>query len=311
MFIKDWFSIKDDEYKKKVCNAMEEILEVVVLKVNTETEAFQLFDSQNTRGKALYPHDLLKAYHLRAMQGNPHEMRHAVQKWEAVDAKKISELFEWYLFPITNWAKQLNTKTFTAKEIDIYKGIAESTNYTYAKRAKKAIPYFQITEPFVEGEDYFDMVEYYLKMLDDIKLEISTNPKFIKLNEILKVKKGMGYNYTKNLFWCALMFYYDRFHNFEEKAVKKLFLWAFMLRVDMERLGYDSINKYAIENGDTKQYSNSIPMFFRIAQSRLHTEIENIQINTYVEQQKLEKNASWKNLYDDLLELKGDNKSEQ
>ena len=28
-------------------------------------EAFQLFDSQNNRGKSLEPHDLLKAYHLR------------------------------------------------------------------------------------------------------------------------------------------------------------------------------------------------------------------------------------------------------
>ena len=32
------------------------------------------------------------------------------------------------------------------------------------------------------------MVEYYLKMLDDIKLEIATNSKFTKLHEILKEK---------------------------------------------------------------------------------------------------------------------------
>lgn len=310
MFIKDWFSLKDDEYKKKVCIAMRETLEVVVLKVNTEIEAFQLFDSQNTRGKALYPHDLLKAYHLRAMQGNPYEIRHAVQKWEAVDAKKIGELFEWYLFPISNWAKLLNTTTFTTNEIDQYKGIDENTNYTYAKRLRNAVPYFQITESFLEGKDYFKMVEHYLEMLNDIETEINTNAKFINIKKIMERNEGAGYNYTKTLFLCILMLYYDKFHNFEEKAVKKLFLWSFMIRVDMERLGYDSINRYALGNGDNKQYSNYIPMFFKIAQARLHTEIENIQLNMNVDQSRLERNKKWKNLYRELTELNGGNKNE-
>lgn len=282
--------------------AIRDILEVVVLTVTELTEAFQLFDSQNTRGKALYPHDLLKAYHLRAMKENPYEMRHAVQKWEAVNADEIKKLFEDYLFPISNWSKNLKTRPFTVKEIDSYKGISENTNYTYAKRAKKSMPYFQLTEPFVEGKDYFEMVEHYLKMLNEIEEEINNNPNFSKIKELLKKDKGAGYSYTKNLFWCSLLCYYDKFHNFEEKAVKKLFIWAFMLRVDMERLGYDSINNYAIGNKEGV-YSNCIPMFFLIAQSRLHGEIENIQINMDIEPNKIQRmKDDWKQLYDILKE---------
>ena len=41
--------------------------EVVVFFIHDETEAFQFFDSQNSRGKDLYPHDLLKAFHLREL----------------------------------------------------------------------------------------------------------------------------------------------------------------------------------------------------------------------------------------------------
>lgn len=41
---------------------------VVQIVTDSEQEAFQFFDSQNNRGKALAPHDLLKAYHLREMQ---------------------------------------------------------------------------------------------------------------------------------------------------------------------------------------------------------------------------------------------------
>lgn len=61
------------------------ILEVVVLKVNEISEAFQLFDSQNTRGRALDPHDLLKAYHLRAMHNCPFEQFNLVKRWEGIN----------------------------------------------------------------------------------------------------------------------------------------------------------------------------------------------------------------------------------
>ena len=63
--IREWFSSVDDTVKAIFNDALKNILEVVVITVNRIDEAFQLFDSQNTRGRALYPHDLLKAYHLR------------------------------------------------------------------------------------------------------------------------------------------------------------------------------------------------------------------------------------------------------
>ena len=99
-FIREWFSLKSDEAKKEFITAFDKILEVVVICVDKISEAFQLFDSQNTRGKALDPHDLLKAYHLREMKKYPYEMEHAVTKWEAKDTDQIGELFDLYLFPM-------------------------------------------------------------------------------------------------------------------------------------------------------------------------------------------------------------------
>ena len=139
------FSLKK-EIKGKYAEAFDNVLEVVVVSVDKVAEAFQLFDSQNTRGKELDPHDLLKAYHLREMKKYPYEMEHAVTKWEAKSTKDIRELFNLYLFPIWNWSRNIKSKPFTAKEIDTYKGITESSSYTYARRAGKAMPYFQITE---------------------------------------------------------------------------------------------------------------------------------------------------------------------
>lgn len=304
-FIKEWFSLKSQDAKAVFNRAMDEILEVVVICVDKVSEAFQLFDSQNARGKALDPHDLLKAYHLREMKNYPYEMEHAVTKWEAKDTTEIRDLFDLYLFPIWNWARRLKSKSFTAKEIDTYKGINEASIYTYARRASKAMPFFQITEPFIAGNDFFEMVDHYLHLLHDMKAEIRTNPSFAALQAILDRKEGSaGFGYTKNLFFCALLCYYDKFHNFDELAVKKLFTWAFMLRVDMENLGYDSINKYAIGDTDNSQYTNAIPIFSKISNARLHREISGVQIKV-IRAGDAARTPKWNELYRQLKEING------
>ncbi len=305
LYVDEWFSLKSDAEKEKFSAAMKDILEVVVITVDKISEAFQLFDSQNTRGKALDPHDLLKAYHLREMRDYPYEMEHAVTKWESKDTRKIHDLFDLYLFPIWNWSRGNKSHTFTAKEIDTYKGIVERSTYSYARRAGKAMPYFQITEPFIAGNDFFEMVDHYINLLDDVKTEImKRNDAFKELYRISEIKThSVGFGYAKNLFYCALLMYYDRFHNFDVLAVKKIFTWAFMVRVDMENLGFDSINKYAIGE-DNGRFTNVEAMFSRIALARMHTEISNLQINVLRDPDHAT-NDKWNQLYSDLKSLNG------
>lgn len=307
MFIREWFSLKNEDMKKSFKRAFDEILEVVIICVEKVSEAFQLFDSQNARGKALDPHDLLKAYHLREMKKYPYEMEHAVTKWEAKNTTEIRELFDLYLFPIWNWSRGIKSKAFTAKEIDTYKGISEASVYTYARRASKAMPYFQITEPFIAGNDFFEMVDHYMLLLRDVKTEIATNTAFEALEEILEDKEkrnSTGFRYTRNLFYCVLLCYYDKFHNFDEMAIKKLFTWAFMVRIDMENLGFDSINKYAIGDDNNSRYTNAVPMFAKISFARLHNEISGLQIKVKREGDA-PTSSKWKSLYQRLKEING------
>lgn len=316
--IRERFSSIDYAEKVIFNHALESILEVVVITVDKIDEAFQLFDSQNTRGRALYPHDLLKAYHLREIH-DKYEMQNAVVKWESKAPKAIRELFDLYLFPIWNWAKCRKCGNFTSADIDIYKGIDEKYGYTYARRANKAMPYFLLTEPFISGSDFFEMVDHYMQMLHNIKEEIVTNtdPAFEKMRSILTQGKNVdtvkefdnvkssstGFNYARNLFLCALLCYYDRFHNFDVMAVKKLFTWAMMVRVDMQNLGFDTINRYAIGLGDNDKYSNAKPVISMITYARRHTEISSMRL----EMRDNDKAASdnWNNLYDQLRQLNG------
>lgn len=303
--IKNWMKYHDDK-KDDILKSLESILQFVVIGVRNISEAFQLFDSQNHRGKPLDPHALLKAYHLREMKDSPYEMVLTVNKWEERDPQTIRELFNSYLYPIWKWSKILDAVPFTAKEIDVYKGIIENSSYSYAKRALKASPCFQVTEPFTAGRDFFEFVDHYLNLLDTIKNELQTNGDFQKIAPLLIERKkysakkyegidlsSAGFCYAKNLFYCALFCYYDRFHNFNKMVVEKLFVWAFMLRVDMENLGEDSVNLYALgREGKT----NTEPMFFSITNARREQDVANIQISVKRNSGGA-KSSKWDSLY--------------
>ena len=320
--IREWCSSVDDGVKEAFDKALSEVLEVVVLTVGELSEAFQLFDSQNTRGCELYPHDLLKAYHLREIH-DKYDMQRAVLKWESKNPKSIRELFDSYLFPLWNWSKRRKSGRFTAAEIDLYKGIEESSGYTYAHRANKAMPYFLLSEPLISGRDFFEMVDHYMQMLHSIKQELVENPDLGDVKELLiddpdKVDRvntpeeldkackssSTGMNHARNLFFCALLCYYDRFHNFDPMAVKKLFTWAMMLRVDMNHLGFDTINRYAIGLGDKDRYTNTEPVISLISTARRHTEISGMSLMLKRENGEAEA-TKWQGLYDDLLQLNG------
>lgn len=312
-FIREWLSTHENQIENYK-NAFDSLLEIVVLEVDEISEAFQLFDSQNTRGKELYPHDLLKSYHLRAMNDCPFEKRHLIERWEEIQPDSIRELFSLYLFPILKWSQKEKSRPFLAQDIDAYKGVAAEYTYTYAQRVREAMPCFQINQPFCEGSDFFKMVDYYILLIDHLKKELSQKTEFSKIieiiNEYTKPKKedkpqfkSTGFRYAVNLFYCALLFYYDRFCMPDETSVKKLFVWAMMIRVDMKNLGMDTINHYALGNRD-KPYTNHIPMFFKIATARNNREIANMKIQI-VRKSDSSESGTWDNLYQSLKELMG------
>ena len=296
-FIRQWFTLQDDVEKKRYLDALKDLIEVIVITVDEESVAFQLFDSQNSRGKALYPHDLLKAYHLREMNSSLSEMEHAVKKWENEEPSEIKELFCDYIFPILNWSKKTKTDTFSDRNIDVFKGAEIKESYTYAIRAFKSSPIFQLTEPFIAGNDFFEYVGHYIQLLRDIKKELKKNGEFSAIQEILS-DKSSGLKYCKTLFYCVLLSYYDRFHCFDKMAVLRLFTWSFMIRTDMQHLGYDTINKYAIGEYNS-QYSNNLPVFSIIANARKHADISNLTVEcNYCE-------GTWSDLSVKLLKLNG------
>lgn len=156
---------------KDICNFLLENCAVSVITMPQErlSEAFQLFDSQNNRGKSLEPHDLLKAYHLRKQDS---EDERIVEKWEQfVEDKDLSlkELFDKHLFRMRRWSRGETGLTnkrygsylrFTEDFIDDFKGVDLNQNFPYLElyRHIEKLP-LSITMPTIDGSKFFEYIE--------------------------------------------------------------------------------------------------------------------------------------------------------
>ena len=247
-FIHNWFSkFKEvnaiEEYKK----ALLEKCEFVKIVVDELDSAFQLFDSQNTRGKALNPEDLLKAFHLQKMYSLPeNEKIECVEKWERLATTgKLSTLFNEHLYRIRNWAKGEPDYYFNKDEIQEFKGIdIEDFKYNYSRSMAMnlglieqmknnkvnqllniSIDYpFMITQKIINGKNFFDYVFYFQTFFTDVIY--NNNDAFrafyntyCRYNDSYRTGDGYVRNFYENL----LVFYANHFNINELELMYKAF----------------------------------------------------------------------------------------
>ena len=258
--------------------------EIIVVITKDLSEAFQFFDSQNARGKKLYPHDLLKAYHLREMNDvDVIETERVVKGWEDIDQKKLSELFSDYLYRVKEWTKGNKAWELTEQNIHKFKGITRQDNFPYAQFYKGAFAYadtvnhspmpfvsgirnlkaFQLDTPIVAGRSFFDYAKHYFEILKDIQNNDKYEGHFINDNDIVKTldlqtyKSGVGNRITRLLFDTAILLYVDRFcpeiptkRDLEmlDQFVVFAFVWAYSLRAQYYNLGWLSAQNYIMGN---------------------------------------------------------------
>lgn len=294
--IKSFFA-QSGALKTRFFQAMDNLLEVVLVRVSEESEAFQLFDSQNTRGRALAPHDLLKAHHLRAMVDDgatERQMKRRVTGWESVNPEFIGELFNSYLFRVFNWSRRERSHWFSARDIGVFKGLSPRSNYSFVRRIVAAGHKFQIGSDFPAGDGFFALVDYYLDLLDDVRdfqnlAGGQTIQGRIAMKRVMRVVNypgtAWGIRYIKELFLCALFCYCDKFgaESLDARVVSILCKWAYSLVVDLDRISEGSVNRYAI---GMDGYTNALPMFsiIREAKSPLEIVSTNIKVSESLNQ---------------------------
>lgn len=141
-YIKGWIreniSNETDDFSKYLT----QYCEFVEIIVDDLTEAFQMFDSQNGRGKELESYNLLKAYHIRAMELDTQEAKiHCDRKWEAATRVQKSErqeivndilkqIFSEQLYRTRVWSKKEDAYEFNKTKISEFKGLTINKNLT-------------------------------------------------------------------------------------------------------------------------------------------------------------------------------------
>lgn len=257
---------------KDICNFLLENCSVSVITMPQErlSEAFQLFDSQNNRGKSLEPHDLLKAYHLRKQDSEDEKI---VEKWEQfVEDKDLSlkELFDKHLFRMRRWSRGETGLTnkrygsylrFTEDFIDDFKGVDLNQNFPYLElyRHIENLP-MSITMPIIDGSKFFEYIESAHKTIKEHKdflndeLGFSDEPEGEEKN--LAYPEGMLniYNSSKgrylkchNIFLNICSLFADRFGKDElsTEIVDTLFIWSYYPRVKSKAIYDATVGKYA------------------------------------------------------------------
>lgn len=228
--------------------------EMVVVRLTDMDEAFQFFDSQNARGKPLEAYDLLKAYHLREMQGKSEEViNNSVENWEKAALAKeedpnLFRVINHTLFRLRQWQHQASAENFTSQHLDVFKGISENEFFPYmyanrlaylhsrslilpsASNRRNGFAGFQATAPIINGEWFFVYIEYYkylykilfsehgilnqIREVDGVVIEGGLAKYLINY----KGRRHIGFRFLRNLFEIAVLSYYDKFgDNNEDK----------------------------------------------------------------------------------------------
>jgi hypothetical protein len=243
-----WLVSKFDNDSNKRQDFQKQILEkcqFVLFTVYNQDEAFQLFDSQNARGKDLEPYDLLKAFHLREMVNDSEEDRtKCVERWEkSVDDKTLKPILGNHLYRIRKWTKNEYKYNFTKSEIDEFKGISlhqkqqfpyesalrmldgfveNAQNDKFLKNLQVAQSFpFSITMPIINGKRFFEYVDYYiiqreklfdLNKGDSIKAENEEFVQFFKDYCLEYDGAGRtGDKRVKNLYENIILAFIDKF----------------------------------------------------------------------------------------------------
>lgn len=145
LVIDSWLN-RHSNHKTKLKDYILNSCEFVEIVVYDLSEAFQMFDSQNGRGKELEAYNLLKAYHIRAMnQETEHTKIECDRRWEAATLYKdnhgngrldlLKQVFGEQLFRSRLWSKKEDAFSFSKRDIDEFKG------FTLNKNNNVAYPY--------------------------------------------------------------------------------------------------------------------------------------------------------------------------
>lgn len=141
---------------------------------------------------------------------------------------------------------------------------------------------FQLDAPIIAGRHFFEFVDFMSDERDQLRREcfgLKTEEKALPPDRQPIVddhyRSSYRYQYAAELFLCAMLYYTNKFGVGEpqdyEEARARLFAWAYIIRLDYQRMSWVAVDKYAVQGGtvqDNERHQYNVFALIRNALSQ-------------------------------------------
>ena len=260
-FIVSWFSSKkgwkieeSEKHKKDDIQKYGELLknkiEFICILAPSLDDAFIFFDSVNAKGMRLEAYDLIKAFHLRALEDYSAKTKDSKSSLTAYFAKEFEKLakekdgenlkilFNDTLTPTRQWLRHNSNKV--AYQMDVYNEFCAEIPQRFKSSPLIAKDSLGILQNFVGGVDFFEYLSHFHRLYTQLQ-----SVEFYQ--ELAKIGWS-GFIYNRYIYIMATLIYLDKFPNGRTDYMLRLIARAvFALRCSIDRIRIETARDFAKE----------------------------------------------------------------
>jgi hypothetical protein len=188
------------------------------------------------------------------------------------------------LYRIRQWTRGNSARYFGKDDEPLFKGVnlEKVDNFPYVNALRMAHHFvddynqqyqrkldgqtmtfpFHLDQMLINGRRFFEMARHYdvqikqvvtaehsdISIFGNEKLSAQAKEILMTLNDYPN-KKRTGDQYVRSLFDCLLVYYIDKFGFVDiSRAIEKIFIWAYRLRIRQEVVQLASMDNHVLEN---------------------------------------------------------------
>lgn len=188
------------------------------------------------------------------------------------------------LYRIRNWSKGISARYFSKDDSDLFKGVNIDTvaSYPYVEQLRIAHHFvdnyngqyerkidsrelgfpFHLDQIIINGRRFFELISHYQSKVARISAESWNGHELAGAEGLDGYSKTImdtlntypartrtGDCYVRAMFDCLLIYYIDKFgHADISRAIEKVFVWAYSLRLKMQVVQLASMDNHVLEN---------------------------------------------------------------
>lgn len=261
------------------------LLNITLVITDNEDDAYTFFETQNTGGKRLSGSDIVKAHHLRAVNGK-YAIAEKARKWEQKDINSINEIvglltksrywnfLQWKSYPSFRNEKAIKeavVEGFTERTLSLVHPISfyqtEVIENNFQSTSNNTSSLKALRQPLYNGSHFIDYLAEYVDVYEELFIKDDNyriDERFYKFRDKLMTGHN-GTIFLKELFQLVLVAYVSKFGL---KDIYEFSLWSFRC-VYSPRV----INRRTVREDSIEKFMREELLLDKILNSFTHNEV--------------------------------------